>query len=163
MSPIAKKNCIVPLNLPPRQLRLSVDSRGNTLVFDPLRHKSVMLTPEEWVRQNFVAYMVDELGYPPALMANEVGINLNGLQRRCDTVVWNRADATPLMIVEYKAPSVEITAAVFDQIARYNMALRAPYLVVSNGLRHFCCRLDSAANSYTFLPQIPPFADLPTN
>ena len=160
MSPTAKKNCIVPLNLPPRALRLSVDSGGNNLVFDPLRRKSVILTPEEWVRQNFVAFMIADLGYPASLMANEVGINLNGLQRRCDTVVWNRADASPLMICEYKAPTVEITAAVFDQIARYNMALRAPYLVVSNGLRHFCCRLDPDSATYTFLPSLPAYESL---
>lgn len=160
MSPIAKKNCMVPLNLPPRELRLSLDPEGHTLVFDPLRRKSVLLTPEEWVRQHFVAYLACELGYPPALMANEVGVKLNGLQRRCDTVVWRRDDATPLVIVEYKAPSVEITAAVFDQIARYNMVLRAPYLIVSNGLRHFCCRLDPDSSTYAFLSSIPPYSEL---
>lgn len=160
MSPKTKKNCIVPLNLPPGDLRLSVDSEGNTLVFDSLRHKEVILTPEEWVRQHFVAFLTDRLGYPPSLMANEVGVNLNGLSRRCDTVVWNRTDATPLVIIEYKAPSVEITASVFDQIARYNMALQARYLIVSNGLRHFCCRLDRDTHTYTFLPEIPRYSAL---
>lgn len=150
----------MPLNLPPRELRLSVDREGRTCVYDPLRRKSVVLTPEEWVRQHFTAHLVSDLGYPPALMANEVGVRLNGLQRRCDTVVWNRADGSPLVIVEYKAPSIEITADVFDQIARYNMALLAPYLIVTNGLRHFCCKLDSVNNSYTFLPSLPPYSDL---
>ena len=160
MSPKTKKNCIVPLNLPPGDLRLRVDAEGNTLVFDPLRRKEVILTPEEWVRQHFVAFLTSHLGYPPALMANEVGVNLNGLSRRCDTVVWNRADASPLVIIEYKAPTVEITAAVFDQIARYNMVLCARYLIVSNGLRHFCCRLNPETHTYTFLPELPPYSSL---
>lgn len=151
---------MVPLNLPPRELRLGVDAAGHTCVFDPLRRKSVVLTPEEWVRQHFVAFLIAELGYPPALMANEVGVRLNGLQRRCDTVVWNRTDASPLVILEYKAPSVEITAQVFDQIARYNMVLLAPYLIVTNGLRHFCCRLDADSRTYSFLREIPPYASL---
>lgn len=151
---------MVPLNLPPGQLRLSADADGNTLVFDPLRRKSVILTPEEWVRQHFVDFLINHLGYPPALMANEKGINLNGLQRRCDTIIWNRTDARPLVIVEYKAPEVEITAEVFDQIARYNMALCAPYLIVSNGLRHFCCHLDPDNRTYSFLPEIPFYSDL---
>lgn len=160
MSPKTKKNCITPLNLPPGDLRLSADAQGNTLIFDPLRRKNLILTPEEWVRQHFVHFLINHLGYPPALMANEVGVTLNGLTRRCDTVVWNRTDASPLVIIEYKAPTVEITAAVFDQIARYNMVLRAPYLIVSNGLRHFCCHLDPAAHTYTFLPNLPPYSDL---
>lgn len=160
MSPISKKNCIVALNLPPRELRLSVDGDGRTCVFDPLRRKSVILTPEEWVRQHFTAYLANDLGYPPSLMANEVGVCLNGMQRRCDTVVWNKSDGRPLVIVEYKAPSVEITAQVFDQIARYNMVLQAPYLIVTNGLRHFCCRLDAEAQTYSFLPSLPLYSEL---
>lgn len=160
MPRLPKKNCMVPLNLPPRQLRLTPLADGATGVYDPLRRKTVMLTPEEWVRQHFVAHLVADLGYPPSLMANEVGITLNGLQRRCDTVVWNRRDGSPLVIVEYKAPGVEITAKVFDQIARYNMVLLAPYLIVSNGLRHFCCRLDPATHTYTFLPELPPYSEI---
>lgn len=160
MSRLNKKNCMVPLNLPPRQLRLSVSADGRTMVFDPLRGKNVCLTPEEWVRQHFTAYLATELGYPPSLMANEVGITLNGLQRRCDTVVWDRRNASPLVIVEYKAPEVNITAEVFDQIARYNMVLLAPYLIVTNGLRHYCCRFDPEARTYTFLPSLPAYAEL---
>lgn len=155
-----QNNCIVALNLPPRELRLGRDSRNRIVVFDPLRHKSVVLTPEEWVRQHFVAHLVADLGYPPSLVANEVGINLNGLRRRCDTVVWHAATASPLMIVEYKAPSVVISRRVFDQIVRYNMALRAPYLIVSNGLTHYCCRVDCNSGSYAFLLEIPPYGSL---
>ena len=123
-------------------------------VFDPLRGKYVALTPEEYVRQHFTAWMTDSLGYPASLMDNEVSLRLNDTSRRCDTVVF-RPDGTPSVIVEYKAPTVAITQDVFDQIARYNMVLRSHYLVVSNGLRHFCCEMDYEKETYRFLPRIP--------
>lgn len=142
-----------PLNLPQVDLRLHKED--NILkVFDPLRQKYVALTPEEYVRQHFTAWMTGVLGYPASLMNNEVSISLNNTRRRCDTVVF-RSDGTPAMIVEYKAPTVEITQNVFDQIARYNMVLRSRYLVVSNGIRHFCCEMDYDSGSYSFLPNIP--------
>ena len=129
------------LNLPPADLKIRRD--GDIVrVFDSLRQKYVVLTPEEYVRQHFVGWMTSALRYPRTLMANEVGIELNGMRRRCDTVVFNQ-DSTPLIIVEYKAPGVEVTQDVFDQIVRYNMVLRAKYLVVSNGMRHYCCRFGS--------------------
>ncbi len=155
-----QKNCIVPLNLPPRQLDLRRNSSGNIEIFDPLRRRWLYLTPEEWVRQHFVAHLVGDRHYPPHLMANEVGIELNGLRRRCDSVVWNRTDASPLMILEFKAPDVELTRKVFDQIVRYNMALQAPFLIVSNGLTHYCCRVDCAAGTYAFLAEIPDYPAL---
>ena len=107
----------------------------------------------------FTNFLLKEKGYPQGLLANEIQINLNGTKKRCDTVLYRR-DLTPQMIVEYKAPSVEITQAVFDQITRYNMVLKVDYLVVSNGLRHYCCRIDYARNTYYFLPDIPRYADL---
>ncbi len=123
-------------------------------VFDPLRSKYVALTPEEYVRQHFTAWMTDSLGYPASLMKNEVSLRLNDTRRRCDTVVF-RSDGSPVVIVEYKAPTVAITQDVFDQIARYNMVLRSRYLIVSNGLRHYCCEMDYDNETYTFLPNIP--------
>ncbi len=123
-------------------------------VFDPLRRKYVALTPEEYVRQHFTAWMTDFFGYPASLMSNEVSLSLNDTKRRCDTVVF-RSDGTPAVIVEYKAPTVAISQNVFDQIARYNMVLRSHYLIVSNGLRHFCCEMDYVHDSYAFLPQLP--------
>lgn len=123
-------------------------------VFDPLRKKYVALTPEEYVRQHFTAWMTDDLGYPVSLMSNEVPIKLNDTSRRCDTVVF-RPDGTPAVIVEYKAPTVAITQKVFDQIARYNMVLRSRILIVSNGLRHYCCEMDYETDSYRFLQNIP--------
>lgn len=153
-----QKNCIRPLNLPPRRLDLRQSERGELEIHDPLRHRWLYLTPEEWVRQHFVAHLVGDLNYPPSLISNEVGVELNGLRRRCDTVVWSRRDASPLMIVEYKAPSVNLSRAVFDQIVRYNMVLRAPYLIVSNGLEHYCCKVNAETQTYTFLREIPPYS-----
>lgn len=142
-----------PLNLPPIELRLRME--GKLLkVFDPLRRKYVALTPEEYVRQHFTAWMIESLGYPASLMNNEVSLRLNDTLRRCDTVVF-RSDGTPSVIVEYKAPTVAVTQSVFDQIARYNMVLHSRLLIVSNGLRHFCCELDYEKDSYRFLPHIP--------
>lgn len=146
------------LRLPVADLRLRVMPAGEVQVFDPLRRKWLMLTPEEWVRQNFVAWMSSALGYPPSLTANEVGIRVNGTRRRCDTVVF-RPNGTVLSIVEYKAPDVAVTQAVFDQIARYDMALRARWLVVSNGLMHYCCLMDHDSASYRFVPSIPNYRD----
>ena len=148
------------LNLPLCGLKMRPDAdsrRGGMEVYDATRRRWVALTPEEWVRQNFVAFLVGSKGYPQPLTANEVSLCLNGLSRRCDTVVYDRA-LRPLVVVEYKAPSVDITQKVFDQIARYNIVMGAPYLIVSNGLVHYCCRFDGG--SYSFLRQIPAYGDI---
>lgn len=144
------------LNLPaaPLQLRGGGGRRGAPEVFDPLRRKWIALTPEEWVRQHFTAFLRAMRGFPPQLMANEYGISLNGMSRRCDTVVFDTR-LRIRAICEYKAPSVAVTQRVFDQIARYNMVLEAPFLMVSNGLHHFCCRF--SGDSYEFLTDIPDF------
>ena len=146
------------LNLPPAPLKIR-QRDGRNEVFDPLRRRFVRLTPEEWVRQHFVGYMQSHLGFPPEVIANEVTLVQNGLQRRCDTVVYG-PHAEPLLIVEYKSPEVRITQRTFDQICRYNMQLRVGWLVVSNGLQHFCCQMDYAQGSYRFLPQLPTYAQL---
>lgn len=141
------------LNLPTCQFQIMRSADGDK-IFDRLRKKFVALTPEEWVRQNFVNYLVEYKGFPVSLMANEVAITLNNTRRRCDTVVYSKM-AEPLVIIEYKASSVEITQQVFDQIVRYNMVLRAQYLIVSNGLNHYCCSIDYDNNSYKFIKDIP--------
>lgn len=146
------------LNLPPAELRVSSEN-GHATVLDPLRRRHVRLTPEEWVRQNFTAYLIHHLGYPAGLLANEVSLQLNGMARRCDTVLYGR-DLQPRMIIEYKAPSVALTQKVFDQICRYNMVLRVGWLVVSNGLQHVCCRIHTNAGTYEFVPQVPAYEDL---
>lgn len=152
------KSPISPLNLPPAQLRLRHSSRGDE-VFDPLRRKWLLLTPEEWVRQHFTGFLQDHLGYPAGLMANEIAISLNGTTKRCDTVIYDTS-GRPIMIVEYKAPTITISQEVFDQIARYSLVLKVPYLTVSNGLHHYCCRLDHASGKYLFLRDIPAYANL---
>lgn len=128
-------------------------------VFDPLRQKFVSLTPEEQVRQAFVNYLTAHKGYPVNLMANEVSLSLNGMQRRCDTVLYD-LHLHPRMIIEYKRPTVKLSQRVFDQISRYNIVMHVDYLVVSNGIEHYCCRMDYAHLCYRFLTEIPDYADL---
>ncbi len=146
------------LNLPPAELHLSRCGKI-VKVFDQLRKKYVVLTPEEYVRQNFVAWLIKYLHYPESLLANEIGINLNGTKKRCDTVVFN-PNGSPLIIVEYKAPDIVITQNVFDQIMRYNMCLHARYLIVSNGMKHYCCVINYENGAYNFIPNIPDYTEL---
>lgn len=153
-------SCSLPiLNLPYAQMKLQHTDDGAVKVFDAMRQKYLILTPEEYVRQQFTAWMRECLGYPQSLMGNEVSINLNGTRKRCDTVVF-RPDGSPLMIVEYKAPEIKISQAVFDQIARYSIVLRAPFLTVSNGLSHFCCEFDYSSSSYRFFKTIPHYTQI---
>ena len=128
-------------------------------IFDPLRRKYVALTPEEWVRQHFVNYLISEKGYPASLMANETMIRLNSLTRRCDTVVYDNT-LQPLVICEFKQPDVAISQQVFDQVARYNIVLKVRYLIVSNGLTHYCCRMDYETMSFDYLQEIPEYGQL---
>lgn len=132
---------------------------GKSVIFDAVRRRYVALTPEEWVRQHFVNFLIAYKGYPRELLANEVQIQLNGTKKRCDTVLYQR-NLTARMIIEYKAPDVEITQAVFNQIMRYNMVLRVEYLVISNGLQHYCCQMDYEKNQYIFLNDIPSYTTL---
>lgn len=147
-----------PLNLPPADLSLRPGRKG-VEVRDILRDRWIVLTPEEWVRQHFVHFLTRHLGFPASLMANEVGIRLNSTSRRCDTVVYTPT-LEPLMIIEYKAPSVRIDRQVFEQIVRYNIVLRVPYLVVSNGMTHYCIRVDATTRKCEMLTQIPCYSDL---
>lgn len=146
------------LNLPAFDAKITI-KEGKRVIFDVLRRRYVALTPEEWVRQHFVHYLIHEKHYPSTLMANEVQVSLNGTKKRCDTVLYRR-DLTARMIIEYKKPEIEITQAVFDQITRYNMVLRVDYLIVSNGLQHYCCQIDYEKNSYRFLSEIPLYSAL---
>ena len=153
-----KTNEMTPLNLPPMEVRTKTEG-GQTKIWDMLRRRYVVLTPEEWVRQHFVAYLIGEKGYSPALMANEVRIELNGMSRRCDTVIYRR-DLKPRVIVEYKRPDVKITQRVFSQICRYNLVMQVDFLIVSNGLEHYCCRMNYAQQTYEFLDVIPDYGEL---
>ena len=147
-----------PLNLPSFDLRLR--KAGNRdMIFDTLRRKYVALTPEEWVRQHFVHFLIEHKGYPPALLANEMELRIGEKRLRADTLLYNRA-LRPQMLIEYKAPTIALTQNVFNQISAYNLLLRVDYLVVSNGLQHFCCRMDYERNAYQFLENIPDYSEL---
>ena len=150
---------MVELNLPEFNYKVKKTAEGSWTIHDRLRDRWVALTLEEWVRQHFVEWLISDKGFPASLMGNEVSLSQNGIARRCDTVAVDRS-GNPLVIVEYKAPSITITQKTFDQIVRYNMVLRARYLIVSNGLSHYCCRIDYENNSYQFLEEIPCYQDL---
>jgi len=146
------------LNLPTYDFSLRKQGQS-TEIFDSIRRKFVALTPEEWVRQNLLRYLLEDLQYPAALLAVEMEIGLGKLRKRCDAVLHDR-NARPLMIVECKAPEVKISQHTFDQAARYNQALNVDYLLLSNGLEHFCCRVNAAEQRFDFLPGIPHFTEL---
>ena len=146
------------LNLPPSDLRLR-DADSRRQVYDILRRRYVALTPEEWVRQHFVHFLIEHKGYPKGLLANEVELRVGEKRLRCDTLLYDRT-LQPQMIVEYKAPTIAITQHVFDQIAAYNIILHVDYLIVSNGLQHYCCRMDYSRKTYTFLQDIPNYCDI---
>lgn len=141
------------LNLPPADVRLKKEPDGQTKIYDCCRERWVALTPEEWVRQHFVAMLKSTLDYPGSRIGNEIGLRFNGMIRRCDTVVYDRC-ARPAMIVEYKAPSIAISQKTFDQIARYNMVLGVKFLIVSNGMQHYCCEM-MPDGGYRFRRELP--------
>lgn len=147
------------LNLPKYNMRISRDRNNNIKIFDSIRKKFVSLTPEEYVRQHFTNWLINYLHYPLGLIANEVKISLNSTIKRCDTIVYSNT-GDPMMIIEYKAPHISINQNVFDQIVRYNMVLKTKYLVVSNGMQHYCCIIDYENNSYQFIPHIPTYEEL---
>lgn len=149
------------LNLPVYQFNIKKKDDG-FIILDSLRKRWVTLTPEEWVRQNFVHYLIQEKEFPASLMNNEISITQNGIKRRCDTLVADM-QGNALVIVEYKAPTIAISQKTFDQIVRYNMVLHANYLIVSNGLNHYCCKIDYDNNSYSFLKEIPSYSQLVNN
>ena len=146
------------LNLPTPVLRLAGTAEKPT-VFDILRRKYVTLTPEEWVRQHFVHYLIEHKNFPQELLANEVALQVGDKTLRADSVLYGR-DLHPRVIVEYKAPTVAITQKVFDQITIYNFLMRVDYLIVSNGLNHYCCKMDYDNQKYLFIEEIPDYKNL---
>ena len=143
------------LDFPDYTFRVRQAARG-TEIFDVIRRRFVALTPEEWVRQHTIHFLMQERRVPAGRMNVEVALEMLGLSRRADIVVFDNL-GEPTAIVECKAPTVKITQDTFDQIARYNMALKAPYLVVTNGLTHFCCYIDSEKQTYRFVEAIPDY------
>ncbi|MEI6434055.1 MAG: type I restriction enzyme HsdR N-terminal domain-containing protein [Bacteroidota bacterium] len=147
------------LNLPDITIRTRLGQNGKQDVFDEIRKKFVRLTDEEWVRQHFLHFMIFQLGFPASLIVVEATLNYNKMKKRFDILAYNNSGC-PVMVVECKAPSITLTQAVFDQVAMYNMTLKVDYLVVTNGLAHFACRINHETNSYTFLQKLPEFTDL---
>jgi len=129
------------------------------MVLDPLRRKFVRLTPEEWVRLHLVQYLIQTLGYPEGLTAIETGFIYQGMQCRADVLVHAR-NGKPVLMGECKAPDIKLKQNVFDQIGRYNTSLKANYLLVTNGITHFCCEIDREKGSYEFLESVPKYTDL---
>lgn len=149
------------LNLPPFDLRLRENPGQASEVFDPLRKKFVRLTPEEWVRQHMLNYLIVHRNFPPSLIGVEVRLKYNSLRKRSDIVAFDTT-GEPLLVVECKAPSVTLTQDVFYQIAMYNKALSGKYLVVSNGMVHFACHMDPEISGWRYLTEIPEFNQICT-
>ena len=149
---------MIRLNLPEYPMKIEQEDDA-TWIFDPIRKKRVVLTPEEWVRQHFVQYLLHEKEVPQSLVRIEMGLRLNQLKKRGDIVVFDRS-GRPVLIVECKAPDVKLDQKVFDQVARYNLALKVDYLIITNGLKHYCCRMDYPNHSYQFLESIPGYSQM---
>jgi len=152
------KTLLKRLNLPEYSFRITGDE-GSELIFDPIRKNHVRLTSEEWVRQNFVQYLIQEGKYPPGLIGIEVMSAFNNLRKRVDILVHNRA-GRPVMIVECKAPEVHLSEEVFDQVVCYNIGFRVPYLVVTNGMVHYACIIDHEQKKHDYLLAIPLYEDI---
>lgn len=146
---------MVRLNLPPATFRYK-ELNGKKALFDILRKKFVVITPEEWVRQHFVHFLINYLNYPKSLIKVESGVNYNKLSGRSDVLVYDRTGKV-FMLIECKAPNVEITNKVFEQASRYNLKYKAGYLVVTNGINHFCCSISHESGEYNYLDELPPF------
>lgn len=147
------------LNLPTYEYRTRSSQNQVEEIWDTQRKRWVRLTPEEWVRQHFVHFLIANLDFPAGCIGNEVSINVGQLSKRCDSVVFGK-NGQPLMIIEYKAPTVAITQKVFDQISRYNITLQVEWLIVSNGLQHYCCHFIKEKNQFEFLPELPSYSAL---
>ena len=129
------------------------------MIFDRIRKKFVAFTPEEWVRQHLINYLISERGYPAMLLSVETQLKCAGLDKRSDLLVSNR-NGIPLMLAECKAPDVVISAKVFEQISIYNQTLNAPFLIATNGLTHYCLRAATDDAASVFLKEIPDFCEL---
>ena len=148
------------LNMPDYSDRIRLRKQDEQLqIFDTIRGKWLVLTPEEWVRQNTIIYISDILEVPMSRIANEVAISYNGLTRRCDSIIYDDY-GNPLIIIEYKRSDIQLTQRTFDQIATYNLQLRVPYLIVSNGIQHILCKVDFENQKYIFAEQWPKYNEL---
>ena len=150
---------MIRLNLPSFAIKLS-GTAEKPAVWDVLRRRYIALTPEEWVRQHFVHYLIEQLGYPSALLANEVSLQMsNGKKLRADTVLYD-TELQPRMIIEYKAPDIPLTPKVFEQASAYNLLLHVDYLVISNGMQSYCCKMDYEHQEFLYLERIPSYQNI---
>ncbi|MAX79604.1 MAG: restriction endonuclease subunit R [Crocinitomicaceae bacterium] len=143
------------LNLPEYNFKFGLEN-GKTTIWDTIRKKYIILTPEEWVRQNFVEFLIQQHQFPRSLIQIEKGLRVHKTYKRAD-VICNNQNGYPVLLVECKAPEVKITQAAFDQVARYNITFKVPYLVVTNGISHYCCKVDLEKKDYTFLEELPSY------
>jgi hypothetical protein len=144
------------LNFPTYSFRFK-NSENKVAIFDEIRKKFIILTPEEWVRQNTIQFLLQEKNYPKSYLNVEKIIKINDLNKRYDIVVF-QPNGKIFLLIECKAPEVNITQNTFDQIARYNLSLKAEYLMVTNGLNHYFCQMDFEKESYVFLEEVPKFS-----
>lgn len=149
---------MIQLNLPPFPARLE-QRQGKPYVWDEWRNKMVRLTPEEWVRQHLMHYLVEHLGYPKQLLGKEIGLKVGTMSKRADALLYDR-QLRPQMLIECKAPEVRLSDEVLMQAIRYNMALSVPYLLLSNGLEHVVYHIDYTEQSYHNLSEIPNYRQL---
>lgn len=149
---------MIPLHFPTYNFKFK-NKENKTYIWDDIRKKYILLIPEEWVRQHTIKFLIEEKNYNPLLMVVERQFIINNLHKRADIVVFNH-DMKPYIIVECKAPNVKITQSTFDQIARYNLSLNAEYLMLTNGLQHFYCKMNFRKQTYEFLENLPGFEEL---
>lgn len=146
------------LNLPVYDIKIK-EENGQRKIFDILRRKYLVITPEEWVRQHFIHYLIEHKNYPMYLLANEISLSIGEKVIRADSVLYDKC-LRPRMIIEYKAPHIQLTQKVFDQISAYNLLLHVDYLIVSNGIDTYICKMDYEHQTYTFLSSIPDYKEL---
>ena len=146
------------LNLPEYIFRIKKQNE-KTLIFDSQRKRYVTLTPEEWVRQHFIRFLIEVKGYPTSYLAVEKQLCLNGLKKRCDAILYN-SERKAVLIIEFKAPNVPIKQETFDQVAVYNSKLKVDFFIISNGIEHYCCKVNVETARYEFFPEIPDFNSL---
>lgn len=147
---------LLPLNLPPYPFKIS-DHNGQLSLFDIIRKRNIIITPEEWVRQHFVQYLINQKKYPRALIKLEGGHKLHGMAKRTDIIVYNPS-GEKILLIECKAPSISIDQKTFDQVARYNMVHKVKLLAVTNGLQHYYCNIDFEKSEYRFIEELPVYA-----
>lgn len=145
------------LNLPEVEWSLKKEE-GKVLIFDVIRKKYIVLTPEEWVRQHFVHFLISQLNYPRSLFRIEGALAYNRMQKRSDILVRNR-EGKPWMLIECKAPNIKLTQKAFNQVSVYNMTIGAKYLAVTNGMVHFCCEAAAPGSEPRFLSDFPAFGE----